>query len=43
MIDQEKDVNEGDDIYYENKYINKLIDANNTKSFNEAVYKCVEQ
>ena len=30
-----------DDIYYENRGINKLIDANNTQSFNEAVFECV--
>lgn len=31
-----------DDLYYENRGINKLIDANNTQSFNEAVYECVQ-
>jgi hypothetical protein len=31
-----------DDEYYENKAINKLIDANNTQSFNDAVFECVQ-
>jgi len=30
-----------DDIYYEDRVINKLIEANNTESFNEAVFEGV--
>lgn len=31
-----------DDLYFEDRVINKLIDANNTQSFNEAVYEGVQ-
>jgi len=31
-----------DDLYYEDRNINKLMDANNTDSFNEAVIECVQ-
>lgn len=31
-----------DDVYYEDQGINKLIDANNTQSFNDAVFECVQ-
>jgi hypothetical protein len=31
-----------DDIYYEDRVINKLIDANNTQSFNDAVFEGVQ-
>lgn len=31
-----------DDLYYEDRNINKLMDANNTESFNEAVFECVQ-
>ena len=31
-----------DDEYYSNKYLNKLVDANSTRSFNSAVYHCIQ-